>query len=318
MKFQMESLSISKLSLALLLITCPAASVYAAAAAPVRHVDYKNMAMVPVEVSGFNGWSVGGGLGVNTTSVSSSVTNTSLAVDSPFLSGVPGSSFNTYARNQNFKFGPMGSLFAGYGYLRDIYYVGVNAGINIIGARTLQSSQFSRANDTITDTNLISAIYYESVMQTTTKVTRGWAEPFLDIKIGGLITPQTLAYGILGVSYNTLNIKSSSRFNTTGEVLAAPPAVSSTSSYGYQTNKSFFGLRLGAGMEVLLTERVGVGADYVYSFYPKYTTSTSATLNSVACDTEEGCAVVTSTMNNYTKTSMNDQQVMAKVTYHLG
>jgi hypothetical protein len=61
---------------------------------------------------------------------------------------------------------------------------------------------------------------------------------------------------------------------------------------------------------------MGVGADYVYSFYPTYHTNTTANTLTSVCDAVSGCSSVASTVTNSTKTSLSDQQVMAKITYH--
>ena len=139
-----------------------------------------------------------------------------------------------------------------------------------------------------------------------------------------MITPEALAYAIVGTSYNTLTIKSNSTYSSNGTIttiFGAPPATptaTTISSYGYSTTKKFFGLRVGAGTEVLLTNHFGVGADYVYSFYPTYNTSTYQTMQAVACDAVTGCQATPAAVNNTTKTSLSDQQIMAKFIYHIG
>ena len=325
MKLSMKSQIAVKLTLALLL--CPATSIFANTAHhPKDYKDYGNVGVSSVPaVIGFGGWLAGVGLGINTFTGNSSSVNTTLAVTSPLFSGPPGDSSSSTGHATIVKLGPMGNLFAGYGYLHDIYYAGVNLGVNIIGANTLQSSQTSNATNITTNSGAsVSVVTASNSVQTQTKITRGWAQPFIDIKLGGLITPQTLAYGIIGTSYNSLTIKSSSTYVANGNVstfFGAPPATptaSATSVSGQSTTKYFFGLRLGAGMEVLLSQHVGVAADYVYSFYPTYKTSISSTGSAVACDAVSGCVPVSATVTNNTKTVLNDQQVMAKFIYHIG
>jgi len=177
---------------------------------------------------------------------------------------------------------------------------------------------------TTTTTGNLASITLINNLQTRTKVSRGWAEPFLDLKLGGLITPETLAYVIGGISYNRATINSSSNFQSSGTVntiFGVPPAVttaSTTTNFGYSENRNMFGLRVGAGMEVLVTENFGVGADYIYSFYPSYHSSSSDTGSAVTCEEGAGgCQIIPTTVTNNTNTALSDQQVMAKFIYHL-
>jgi opacity protein-like surface antigen len=322
----MEMQSSFKLSLALLLLSLPAASALAAPVAAKHVKDYKETAVAfAAQKLSFAGWSAGLGLGLNTFMVNTTATSTVTATESPFISGgVPGSIFNNYGRANIYKFGPMGNLFFGYGYMNDIYYIGMNAGVNILGANSANLNQASNSNITTTSTDgNLSVLYTINNLQTSTKVSRGWAEPFLDLKIGGLITPETLAYVIGGISFNRATVKSSSTYVSNGSIdtiFGPPPAViaaSSTSSFGYSENKNMWGLRVGAGMEVLLTQSFGVAADYIYSFYPNYNSSFSGTGSSVTCDAVGGCIVIPATVTNNTKTVLSDQQVMAKFIYHI-
>jgi hypothetical protein len=218
MKSEFVTPSLSKLALALLIATC-STTLFAQTAH--RPVDYKNMGGITLqETSGFNGWSAGIGLGVMTSMMNNSSTSAMTSADSPYISGgVDGSSFNGYGNGMNYKYGPMGSLFIGYGCLKDIYYVGAALGVNVLGARALNASQSAGNNIIVTSSDTVLALVtLTNIMSTQTSITRGWAEPYLDIKLGGLITPETLAYGIIGTSYNSLTIKSDSVYVSNGVV----------------------------------------------------------------------------------------------------
>lgn len=303
-----------KLSLMALLVIYPITGVLAKEAPK----DYKHMAVnYPQENKSFMGWSVGGGVGLNT--ATANINGSTVTTDdvSPFLSGEPNPQSDNVGRAIVSKFGPMGNLFVGYGTMRDIYFAGIDVGVNFIGAYNLQNNSTSSVNTVITDGGAVADIHYTNSLTTQTKVSRSWAQGFIDLKLGGLITPETLAYGLIGTSYSSATVKSNTNYFSCGVSSAGTDACSDVN-FSYQKTKYFFGLRLGAGMEVLLTDNIGVGAEYVYTFYPSFVTNAAATRTGVACDMASGCAVVSSEITNYTRTTLNDQQAMAKFTYHLG
>ncbi len=319
----MELRSPIKLSmLSLLVITTNAL----AESPPKRHIDYKDMGHVAVvERSGFEGFSAGLGLGIGTMMTNITSTTTSVGVESAYLSGVDGSIFSHFARSNVYKFGPMGNLFIGYGYMKDIYYLGVDVGLNILGANESNLNHSDSANLLITSDagGTVTVLAYNNAFQTKTKVTRGWAEPFLDIKLGGLITPQTNAYIRGGLSLNSVTIKSDSTYQSDAlvtSVFGVPPINPSASTaycFSYTHKENMVGLRVGGGMEVLLTPSFGVASDYIYTFYPTYTNTQSGIGSDISCDAAVGCIAAPTTVSNTTKTSFSDQQVMVKFIYHL-
>jgi hypothetical protein len=66
----------------------------------------------------------------------------------------------------------------------------------------------------------------------------------------------------------------------------------------------------------MVTPNIGVSADYVYTWYPRVSTNSSATAEGVYCDPVEGCLVVPSTVSVNAKTTTHDQQVLAQLIYH--
>lgn len=298
----------------LLLTQSPINAMAVTAKHPVR--DYKGMAMA-ADVFSFAGWSAGLGVGLDNYSTNTTQQTVTQTGENPFLSGVPGDSWTGYARANINKFGPMANLFFGYGYVRDIYYVGANAGLNFVGAKMLSNNETTASNINVTDNTDVTALYYLNTLTTQTKVTRSWIEPFVDLKVGGLITPETLAFGLIGVSVDSVTLRSVTIYDTNAIVVGAPPAANTSSVLNYGKRRYLTGLRLGGGTETLLTKNFGVGVQYVYTFFPTFNTSNSFNSNVAICDTALGCQTTPVVITNTTRTSLSDQQIMAQFIYHI-
>jgi opacity protein-like surface antigen len=278
--------------------------------------DYKGMGLAIAEGSAFSGWSAGVGVGVNNYNMNSNISTNTNTFESPFISGVPGDIVDLNGRSTVNKFGAMGNLFIGYGYVNDIYYVGAHMGINLVGATMLNTNQTNAFNINVTDSNDLSSAYYYYTLTTQTKVSRSWVEPFLDIKLGGLITPETLAYAIAGVSVDSVTLQSITAFNTSVSV----PGISSSTAnsvLNYSKTRNMVGFRLGAGAETMITSKFGVGAQYVYSFFSTFNNNSSLDSVAAVADTELGCITTPVTITNHTQTQLNDQQVSVQFIYHI-
>lgn len=309
-------------SLLLLVLSAPS---IAATHAAKHHVDYKGMAIAAAPVSGFAGWSAGLGVGVNSYSMNTTVISESQTFATPFLSGVNGNVIASDGRANVFKFGPMANVFAGYGYLNDIYYIGANAGLNFVGAKTLNANQTNSSNINTTYTDVVDTAVIDEIntLTTQTKVTRSWLEPFIDLKVGGLITPNTLAYAIGGVSLDSVVVRSITTYATSASILTIggpiPPQTSGSSIalLNYSKQRNLVGLRLGAGTETLLTPNFGVSAQYVYTFFPTFNANGATDADISICDPASGCQTTPGTVTNTTRTELNDQQVLVEFIYHM-
>ncbi len=267
-------------------------------------------------MSGFAGWSAGIGVGVNSYNMNSNVTTSTRDIRISFSVRCPRDTLDNNGRSTVTKFGPMGNLFLGYGYVNDIYYVGANLGLNFVGAAMLNTNQTNAFNINITDANDVTAVYYYYTTTTQTKVSRSWVEPFLDLKLGGLITPETLAYAIAGLSLDNVTTRSISVYTTTATIPGSDAATANTV-LNYSKTRNLLGLRLGAGAEAMLTSHIGVGAQYVYSFFPSFNDSGAINSQAAVCDTENGCATTPAVIRNNTQTVLSDQQVLVQFIYHV-
>lgn len=225
-----------------------------------------------------------------------------------------------------YDFGPMAELFIGYGNVFDNNtYLGAELGLNIFGST--ETSVSDTATNHVTTTafevgNIIGTANYSNSLYTKTKVTRNAVEPVLDIKAGYLVTPTALIFLRGGVAYNNLKIKTNSVYNVSGNTVPNPQSsakassVTTSSSLFTSQTKSTFAFRLGIGTEYMVTPNFGIGADYIYTFYPSLKTTAATGGRDVACDALEGCVADNVTYANTSKASLNDQQVMAQLIYH--
>lgn len=303
-----------KTSLILLLAAAPAALVLAARPYPCT----------------FNGFTLGLGLGASTfmTNNSSDFALQSshpelvadLSIPAPISGNMP-----TYTNNANlYRFGGMASLFAGYGHVFEYgwlssLYLGGEVGLNYLNAfHTAQkSTPFNNVDVTSTDfiDDVFGDVLVNSAINSKTHVSRNSLEPFIDLKLGFLVTPTMLAYLRGGINWNTIEVKTSSVYQTSsmdrfGDAMQASATLEDSQAI------SGIGYRAGAGFEVLMTPQIGVGADYVYSFYRKVNTSASGFGSDLACDSLEGCRGVNASINNSASSHVYDQEVMAQVIYH--
>jgi len=311
----MELKSSFKLSLIFLLVSAPA-----------------SIAFAECGMCTFSGFTLGLGLGANTF-MTNVTNNTELAsfdtVDLPGIVEPIGNVYNNYTSANIYKFGPMGALFVGYGNVFDNHtYLGAELGLNFLGASQTTLRSIPTSVPTITSDDTITNTFgygtYDASLSTRTKITRNTVEPFLDIKAGWLITPTALVYLRGGINYNSIKTHTNTNFNVTGteefvsegeDILTTATTSSSLSS---SKKQNMIGFRAGIGGEVMVTPELGVGADYVYSFYRNLNTSTSGDATDVACDTLEGCIVIPATITNNAKAKLSDQQVMAQLIYHFG
>lgn len=312
----MELKSSFKLSLIFLLVSAPA-----------------SMALAECGVCTFNGFTVGLGLGANTfmSNVTSSTELVSFdTIDLPELIEPIGNTYNNYASANVYKFGPMGALFIGYGNVFDNHaYLGGELGLNFLGANETSFRSTPTSVPTITSDDPFGDVFgyatYTASLSTHTKITRNTVEPFLDLKAGFLLTPTALIYLRGGLNYNSFKTKTNTTFNVTGIQEAferggedVVTTASTSAALSSSNKKSNIGFRAGIGGEVMVTPELGVGADYIYSFYRNINTSSSGEAADVSCDTLEGCIVIPGTITNNTKAKLSDQQVMAQLIYHFG
>jgi len=233
-----------------------------------------------------------------------------------------------FSKNTVAKYGPMASLFVGTSQVfNDDWYLGVNLGLNILGATKTKLSNLQSANVIVTNTDstldIISTVHYNSALYTNTTVRRDLFEPFVDLKAGYLATPNVLTYLSAGLSYNRIKIQTESTFraqasnNTVGVFSGTNTSDMTTSVFSSSHKNQVIGLRAGAGLEYLINPHLGLGANYIYTFYPRVRSSNVGVGQDVACDALEGCTTTTTDVSNTNHSKLFDQQILLQLVYHL-
>jgi len=284
----------------------------------------------------FCGWSVGIGLGATTfmTDINANATmNDPEAFVPPIidlaLAPAPVIEKNIMTHDINgdiYRYGIMGALFVGYGQIyTNNTYIGAELGLNFFGARSTSLKGSTSNNQYVSSSQRNAQVQFGDVaisqqISTNTRVTRNAIEPFLDLKLGYLITPTTLGYLRGGLNYNTIQIKNNAAYSVIVDPSTSfrptPPPGSIGADHSH--SRTGFNWRAGAGVEVLVTPDVGLGVDYVYTFYRNVTSNTTGSGNDIACDTLEGCIQVPATLTSSSKATVSDQEVMAQLIYHFG
>ncbi|MDF1683203.1 MAG: hypothetical protein P1U36_00955 [Legionellaceae bacterium] len=223
--------------------------------------------------------------------------------------------------NRSFRFGFMGDVTAGYG--RRVYqpfYLGTELGLNIFGTRKTSSSYSTDTAMTVEDSVFDVSVITEEALSTTTTVSGNVFVPFFDIKPGLLVTPKSLLFARIGVNYNQFNVVTQSSHLASGTVINAGATESGTALSGLYSSekKQRAGLRTGLGFEYLISDHVGLAANYVYSFYSSVNTHATGVSSSEACDVFEGCHVNgDGTYVASGKSKVSDQQALLQLIYHL-
>jgi opacity protein-like surface antigen len=146
---------------------------------------------------------------------------------------------------------------------------------------------------------------YNSVMA---KATLQGSEVDVDIKPGYIVNDNFLIYARIGAAFNRLKMESSGDWYETSinqDVDFASEAYDSNS-----TSKNVVGIRLGAGMEYLVTEHFGISVDYLYTDYGTVHSSVSAS------DIDEGFYQHISNGSNYSEVHVTTQTAMLGLLYH--
>lgn len=229
---------------------------------------------------------------------------------------------NSNARG--FQYGFTGDLAAGYGLRvgKPLFFAG-EIGVNFFGNRKTSSDSAATSTTTTPDSTFIPAQTFavNNALSTHTTVAGNFVVPYIDIKPGLLVLPNTWIYGRLGVNYNQVKVQTLSDYHSTSAVVEGIPITQPTSVYSTlnsKEKKQLAGLRTGLGFEYLASENVGISANYVYAFYSTFNTAASGSSSQMACDVFEGCAINSNGAYLTSGSSkMSDQQVLLELIYHV-
>ncbi len=256
----------------------------------------------------FAGWTVGAGVGATT--FMSEVSSDTLVGNA-----------STSTENHTYKYGLMGNIFVGDSWItNDGYYYGLELGLNLFAADDLTMSGADQTNITVTAIAFVDSgtLIYENALSAQNKIKRNALEPYLDLKLGFLMTPDFLAYVRGGINYNQLELYTNGLYQVTVSQASdiTTTSLTSNSSLNVKSKKDRIGIRVGAGLEYLLTPNIGFGANYVYTFYPHAKDNSTTAANEIACDVIEGCVVQNTNFIINSNSSNYDQEALVQLIYH--
>jgi len=278
--------------------------------------NYKNYKAEPCSVSPFDGGFFGAGLGANTLLSQSTVHFTTISATDPndiFFDG--SQQITSLDTNDVYNYAVMGDIYMGFGKVLPYgIYAGALVGLNFYDADKTRMKD----NDATISNQGFPVIEHTTTNQhqTTVNAKRNIAEPFLDLKLGFLLTESAMIYIKGGFNYTETSVKSQTDLLSTS-TSALDPTVYSGNSTMASDNKDYkVGYRAGVGTEYMVTSKISLAIDYIYTFYPTRDTGTIlGTGQSTFCDIE-GCVVTEANTANASRSRLSDQQIVAQLVYH--
>ncbi len=228
---------------------------------------------------------------------------------------------------RNFQFGFVGDLAIGYGRrFHAPFYLGSEVGVLFLSNTKTTAKSMARNTTIVTQTFIVDDPPLETAtinhqLNTTITVSGNTIVPYFDLKPGILLSDASFLFGRIGIDYNQMKVSARSNYiaagqvvNTRGDLVGSNASASLMATH----KKQLAGLRTGLGFEYLLTENVGLSANYVYAFYSSLSTSASGSSDRIACDVVEGCPIRSDgTYSAAGRSKMGDQQVLLELNYHL-
>ncbi|MGE4349913.1 MAG: hypothetical protein AB7D28_09110 [Candidatus Berkiella sp.] len=228
------------------------------------------------------------------------------------------------ADNKIYNNGMMANLFFGNNWIAsDGYFTGVELGLNLFGGKQLTMSDNANVNAQVLASNIADEDGFATLndtLATQTKIMRHFLEPYFDVKLGFLPRPDALLYLRGGINYNKLAIQKNISYNINDSSynLNNTNTINAGSAISVKTHRNKIGFRVGTGMEYLITPYIGLGANYVYTFYARISSSNTSTMPTAVCDALEGCVTVDSVSVTNSNAKVYDQEAMIQLIYHFG
>ncbi|MDF1646215.1 MAG: hypothetical protein P1U61_04420 [Legionellaceae bacterium] len=229
---------------------------------------------------------------------------------------------------RSFQFGFLGDLALGYGRcISEPFYLGSELGVLFFGNRKTSSSNTASNTTIVTETFNVDDPPAETAsinhaLSSTVTVSGNPVVPYFDLKPGVLISENSFLFGRIGIDYNQIKVNARSFYHSEGHVVKSSgrerASTGANASFSATHKKQLAGLRTGLGFEYLLTDNIGLSANYIYAFYNTFNTSATGSSNQVACDIYEGCPVKSDgTYAASGRSKMSNQQVLLELNYHL-
>lgn len=151
-------------------------------------------------------------------------------------------------------------------------------------------ANWAKRKDTINTSTIDNEVFFlgteDVTLSTSTTVKLNNTEYGIDFRPGYLLDMNTMLYGRLGLAFNQLKVTNNATFTFSrtdvdfGSFAATSPVQGSKSG-----NKT--AVRLGFGLEHLITDQLAVTFDYIYTYYGKEKTSAIGDTRAAFVDEEE-------------------------------
>jgi len=178
------------------------------------------------------------------------------------------------------KYTGTGALYVGFGHFinnSDFYLAGEIFANWAHRKNTLDNWAYHQSPDDDED--------FES-LSTATSVQLNNGEMGIDIRPGYLIDTNTMVYARLGLAFNKVKTTTGSTFSFT-DMRSSPFSVYN-SSLNQSNRHSKTGARIGIGLEHMVSDRLAVTADYIYTYYGKSNTTGVGNTTTIVNGGEDG------------------------------
>lgn len=176
-----------------------------------------------------------------------------------------------------------GNVFAGFGrtflpqHMHSAFYIGIEgfARYNPTEINT-KHNQENNAQVTGTYDDGTNQVYFSANTAITSIVSIETKNDFsfgAIGRIGYVVNPRTMIYLLGGFDYSRfhVNVDHNISMQTSGSVNSNPlPTMNASASYDYSFHRDLFGVMPGVGIETMLTDKLSLRAQYVYSYFGKF------------------------------------------------
>lgn len=244
----------------------------------------------------FNGYYVGGGLGTSFAHADETVASTiDLSFDSMTFNST--SPFNL--RTGMSQAALIGSLFGGYGHTWNKIYLG--------GELAVSNSDYKMTNSSSSGISrtVQSLVTISGGEKVATQASISPTQVSLSLRPGVLLTPSSLLYGRLGVTFASVDLY----HQTVTTKVFSQPEITLIVPMSLQANKKIRRavFQVGTGLEQAINEQWTIRLDYLYTNYGNINVATSSSLNADP---------FLITGSESTSVRINDQSLMMGISYH--
>lgn len=209
-----------------------------------------------------------------------------------------------------------GVLFLGYRYTLAPAFLAAEifGDLSQFDSQTSGFTQSFKINDSL----LNSQAFIQGTLQNTTRVHSAPAQYGIDFRPGLWLGNRVALYGRIGVGVGEIKVDSSNVLNATEtDPSTIPPSSFNFSvTSNFTVNKTRPALRVGAGLEYLITPVISIRGDYIYSTFGKADNLITKTEVPVPNPVFGGKTVDIDAITNTTKVIMHNHSALVALTYY--